>query len=174
MRTRRILVFGTPARRARIYQKSRILLSQACKMLNIKEIYDVGDPLNLDSEIDGIPLVEVGRKSAQEVSELMLNSFAGIAYSNDQKLAKSGVFASYCAHRLVPIITRAQSSLDDEIKVNQQFLFPNDRQMVTLESLQAIADNAHQWYNNHNLSKTAEIFAVQLLAPNTHSEFALV
>jgi len=165
-RARRILIFGTRGRRARIYQRAISLLVNACQLLEVEEICDVGPSLNLNiSEIKGIPLVEVGEKSAQEVSELMLDSLAGIAYSNDNnKLTKSGVFATYCAHGLVPIITQSKSSPIDMLEVGTHFLFPDDRAKdLDLKSLQIIADNAHEWYKSHSQSKTAAIFASQLL-----------
>jgi hypothetical protein len=165
-RTRRIVVFGTRGRRARIYQRTMSMLVNACRLLEVEEIYDVGPSLNLNvSKIKGIPLFEIGEKSAQDVSELMLDSLAGIAYSNDnRKLTKSGVFATYCAHGLVPIITQAKSSPADMIEVGTQFLFPDAQaKNLDLKSLQVIADNAHKWYKSHSQSKTAAIFASQLL-----------
>lgn len=164
-RIRRLLVFGTPARRARIYQKSFDFLVKVCQTLQIEEIYDLGDSLTLNVEIDRVRLVEMGRLSAAKISELMLNSLAGIAYSNDnKKLAKSGVFASYCAHGLVPIITCGESAVADGIIANQHFFFPEGEQKnVEIDEIQVIGDHARAWYNTHNKAKTVEMFATQLL-----------
>lgn len=165
LRNRRILVFGTPGRRARIYQRSTAMLVNTCRLLGIEEICDVGPSLNLNiSEIKGVPLVEMGEKSAYEISKLMLNSMAGISYSNDNtKLTKSGVFASYCAHGLVPVITQAKSSQADGLEVGTNFLFAGSQsKSINIESLQNIADLAHIWYKTHSLSKSVEVFASQL------------
>ncbi len=165
-RTRRILVFGTPGRRARIYQKSTEMLLNTCRLLGIEQICDLGPPLQLNiSEIKGVPLVEMGEKSAQEISNLMLNSLAGIAYSTDNRLlTKSGVFATYCAHGVVPILTQAKSSQADGLEVGTHFVFAGSQaKSIDIESLQTIADQAHRWYKNHNQSKSVELFATQLL-----------
>lgn len=166
LRNRRLLVFGTPGRRARIYQRSTAMLVNTCRLLGIEEICDVGPPLNLNiSQIKGVRLVEMGEKTAHEISNLMLDSLAGISYSNDNiKLTKSGVFAGYCAHGVVPVITQAKSSQADGLKVGTNFLFAgNQAKSIDIESLQTIADLALMWYKNHSLSKSVELFASQLL-----------
>ncbi len=162
-RSRRIVVFGTAGRRARIYQKSTEMLVNTCRLLDVEEICDLGPSLNLNiSEIKGVPLVQMGEKPAQQISDLMSNSLAGIAYSNDnKKLTKSGVFATYCAHGVVPVITQAKSSQADGLEVGKHFVFAGSTNINT-ESLQTIADEAYKWYKSHNQIKNAEIFASQL------------
>lgn len=165
VRSRRLLVFGTPGRRARIYQRATAMLVNTCRLLGVEEICDVGPPLNLKiSEIKGVRLIETGEKSAHEISNLMLDSLAGISYSNDNtKLAKSGVFASYCAHGLVPVITQAKSSPADGLEDGTNFLFAGSQSKnLNIDSLQNIADLAHIWYKKHSLSKSVEVFASQL------------
>jgi len=165
-RVRRLVVFGTPGRRARIYQRAIAMLINACRLLEVEEICDIGPSLNLNtSKIKGIRLIEMGEKSVDDISNLMLDSLFGIAYSNDnKKLTKSGVFATYCAHGLVPIVTQYQSSLVDGLEVGKHFIFAGDRaQSIDIQTLQSIAGNAYEWYKNHNQSKTVEIFASQIL-----------
>ncbi|NEP56477.1 MAG: hypothetical protein F6K31_05560 [Symploca sp. SIO2G7] len=166
-RKRRLVVFGTPLRRGRIYQKrARAKLINICRLLKIEEIIDIGSPVSLKiPEIKGVPVVCMGRQSAQDVSSLLLNSLAGIAYSNDNsRLSKSGVFATYCAHGVVPVITHDKSSPADGLEVGKNFLFAgNQSQSIELESLQIIADNAYEWYQNHTQAKNVEAFASQIL-----------
>lgn len=164
-RIRRLVVFGSTAKRAQVYHKMRETLVNTCRLLEIEEISDVGTPLNLNtSEIEGVRLVEMGRKTAQDISKLMLNSIAGIAPSyNNQLLTKSGVFAAYCAHGLVPVITQGKSSIADKLEVGKNFFYPDSRlKNIDIQSLQAIANNAHSWYANHSKLKTVELFASQL------------
>lgn len=165
-RSRRIVVFGTAPRRGRIYQRSTAMLVNTCRLLKVEEIWDVGPSLNLKrSQVQGLRLVEIGEKSAEDISKLMLDSLAGIAYSNDnRKLTKSGVFATYCAHGVVPIITQAKSSQADGLEVGAQFFFAGSQaKSIDIESLQIIADQAHKWYRNHSKLKSVEVFASQLL-----------
>lgn len=164
-RTRRIVVFGTQGRRSRIYQKCIGMLVNICRFLEIEEICDIGPPLNLNtSQIKGFPLVEMGQKSAFYISELMSDSLAGIAYSIDNKiLPKSGVFASYCAHGVVPILTKANSSQADGLEHGTHFVFAGSQfRKLEIDLLQTIAYQAHKWYKEHSQSKSVEIFASKL------------
>ncbi|MBD2075253.1 glycosyltransferase family 1 protein [Phormidium sp. FACHB-592] len=166
-RQRRLIVFGTPGRRARIYQRSQAMLKNCCQLLGIEEICDIGSPLHLDqSTLAGIPLVEMGEQPAARISQLMSDSLAGIVYSTDNgRLAKSGVFATYCAHGLVPIVTQEKATLLDGLQAETNFLFAGmQAESLAMERLQAIADAAHQWYVTHNQASTFKSFLLQLSA----------
>jgi len=166
-RQRRLIVFGTPGRRARIYQRSEAMLKNCCQFLGIEEICDIGSPLKLNqSTLAGIPLVKMGEQPAARISQLMSDSLAGIVYSTDNgRLAKSGVFETYCAHGLVPIVTQAKASLLDGLHTDTHFLFAGmQTQPLAMERLQAIADAAHQWYAPHNQANTFKCFSAQLAA----------
>ena len=160
-REKRLIVFGTPDRRARIYQRSRAMLINSCQRLGIEEICDVGPSLDLEQlEIAGIPFIQKGEQSAQAISRLLSDSLAGIVYSTDNgRLAKSGVFATYCAHGLVPIVTQETSPLMDGLQAQTHFLFAGLQTSLSTVQLQAIAHEAHQWYNQHNQANTVKCFA---------------
>ena len=166
-RQRRLIVFGTPGRRARIYQRSHAMLKNCCQLLDIEEICDIGSPLHLNQpKLAGTRLVEMGEQPAAKISQLLSDSLAGIVYSTDNgRLAKSGVFATYCAHGLVPIVTQAKASLLDGLQAETNFLFAGmQSQPLAIERLQAIADVAHQWYAAHNQANTFKCFSLQLTA----------
>ena len=166
-RQRRLIVFGTPGRRARIYQRSHAMLKNCCQLLDIEEICDIGSPLHLNQPtLAGTRLIEIGEQPAATISQLMSDSLAGIVHSTDNgRLAKSGVFATYCAHGLVPIVTQAQVPLLDGLHTNTHFLFAGmQAEPLAMERLQAIADSAHQWYATHNQANTFQCFASQLAA----------
>ncbi|XGV94854.1 MAG: hypothetical protein ACAF41_19195 [Leptolyngbya sp. BL-A-14] len=163
-REKRLIVFGTADRRARIYQRSRAMLINSCQSLGIEEICDVGPSLNLEQlEIAGIPFIQKGKQSAQAISRLLSDSLAGIVYSTDNgRLAKSGVFATYCAHGLVPIVTQETSPLMDGLQAQTHFLFGGLQAPLSSGQLQSIAHEAHQWYNQHNQANTVKCFASEL------------
>ena len=165
-RQRRLIVFGTAGRRARIYQRSQAMLINCCQRLGIEEVWDIGPSLQLEqTEVAGMPLVQKGKQSAEAISRLLSESIAGIVHSTDNgRLAKSGVFATYCAHGLVPIVTQKQSPLLDGLDANVQFLFAGlQGQQLAIEQMQAIADAAHYWYGNHNQANTVKTIGSHLL-----------
>ncbi len=160
-RQRRLVVFGTPGRRARIYQRSQAMLIHSCQRLGIAEICDIGASLHLNEPaIAGVRLVEMGEQPAAVVSRLMADSMAGIVYSTDNsRLTKSGVFATYCAHGLVPIVTEASSPMSDGLQAGTHFLFAGEQSSVPDDNyFQTIARAAHQWYSCHNQANTVECF----------------
>lgn len=170
-RKRRLIVFGGFSR-FRVYKDSFQELVNACQLLEIEEICDVGPPLNLNwTKINGVSIVEMGIKSPEEISKLMLESIAGFFdYSRfPGYLAKSTILAAYCAHGLLPISARYNPSEADGIKMNKHYLVA-DRQSrnLRLGQLQGIADNACEWYRTHNQVKTAEFFASYVLEKSSN------
>jgi hypothetical protein len=165
-RQRRLVIFGGPAR-TRIYQKHFPTLIESCKLLKITEIYDVGPPITVPEHHEtGIKLVQKGFLSQSEVSELLLTSFAGCLdyFRCPGGLGKSGVFAAYCAHGLVPILTEYDASEADEIYMTQNYLvLGSPLGNLSSAQLQTVANQAHKWYKGHALQKIAEIFSSSIL-----------
>jgi len=160
-RKRRLVVFGGMAR-LRLYQNSFEALIQACELLGIEEICDVGPCLELPKpHRSGVKLVEMGFQSQSNISELLLTSLAGcMDYSPfPGNLGKSGVYAAYCAHGIVPFLTRYNPSEADNLYMNQHYLTLDSKLGdLTLTDLQNVANNAHQWYQDHSLKRVSEIF----------------
>lgn len=168
-RKHRIVIFGGSARR-RVYQNSLKALVQSCETLGIEEICDIGPPLHLKETMDfsGIPLVEMGFQSQESISQILLTSIAGCLdytpFPGD--LSKSGVFAAYCAHGMLPICTCYNPSEADGLHLHQHYLsLDEDLTVLDPTALQTIATSAHQWYQSHSLSATASQFAHYLNAP---------
>ncbi|HBE18014.1 MAG TPA: hypothetical protein DEG17_24950 [Cyanobacteria bacterium UBA11149] len=161
-RERRTIVFGTTARH-RLYKNHLKELIQLCHILEIKEIYDIGQPLNLDCDnFAGVKVIEMGFQPHEIVSELMLNSLVGcLDYTKfPGQVGKSGVFAAYCAHGLTPILSKYNPSQVDKLECKKHYLvLGNQMENITEKDLQLVADNAYSWYQNHNVTETANLFA---------------
>ncbi len=160
-RQRRMIIFGGSAR-ARIYKNHSSALMQSCQLLRIDKIYDVGSTLNLpDYSHTGIDLCSLGFRSPGEISELLLTSIAGcIDYSPfPGSLGKSGVFAAYCAHGILPILTCYNPSEENGLCMNQHYLVLGSKlDSLSLNSYQIIANKAYEWYQDHTLKETAKKF----------------
>ncbi|WP_373530523.1 glycosyltransferase family 2 protein [Nostoc sp.] len=164
-RSRRIVVFGSCGNRLRVYQESLVELSYTCQLLGIKEILDIGTSTGLTlSLVNGVPVVEMGALSASEISDILSTSLAGFFNYNLEYLAKSTIFAAYCAHGLLPVSPRSHALPVDGILARKHYWIADD--MTTglrdLLEVQAIADNAYNWYQTHNLSLQARTFATYL------------
>jgi hypothetical protein len=159
-RQRRLVVFGNCGSRSRVYQRSRLGLEKACHELEIKEILDIGPDLNFHiTIINGIPITSLGIISAEKISSLLATCIVGFFDYSLEFLEKSGIFAAYCAHRLLPIGTWYEVKSVITLQANQHYwLVDKYPQKMNLAAGQIIADNAHTWYENHKLPVQASTF----------------
>jgi len=164
-RTRRLVVFGHRNSRTQVYQKCLPALEQICKALKIEEICDIGVPTGLEvSQINGIPVVKKGVIEATKISEILLDSVIGLLnFPPPAYLAKSTIFAAYCAHGLIPSMTSSSLVPIDGLQAGKHYWAADaQKEPLCLEVGQAIADNAYAWYQTHSLSAQAKIFAAHL------------
>jgi predicted CopG family antitoxin len=154
-----MIVFGSRSWREKAYQSESLV--NFIKANNIKEIVDVGADLEIDlaGELKKI-FVKKGKLSANEVSRELTRSRFGLFNYPIAYLSKSGIFASYCAHGLVPVAGHIDCASDDGIEFNKHFIDLNTNS--SMSDLQYVSDQAYLWYQNHNLEKHAEKFKENL------------
>jgi hypothetical protein len=165
-RPRKLMVFGTSGRRRQVYQRSKEILRQICQQLNIDEIFDVGRSLNPDSfDITNIRVTVFGEAPRETVSRLLSDSVIGFLDYPEELLGKSGIFAAYCAHRVLPIIASYGDAPEaDGLKAGQHYWLSHFQvNELTLATGQRIADNAFEWYQSHSLPRQSEVFASYLM-----------
>ncbi|HXO26243.1 MAG TPA: glycosyltransferase family 1 protein [Thermoanaerobaculia bacterium] len=102
---RSMLVFGSAAIRQRAYGDLREELIAACRGLGIAEVVDMGPRFaaEMPARLDGLRVRVLGALPDAEVSAVLRRSYAGFLGYPAPFLAKSTVYAAYCAHGLVPI-----------------------------------------------------------------------
>ncbi len=164
-RTKRLVIFGHRNSRTQVYQECLTALEQICQNLNIEEIYDIGVSTGLTlSHISGIPIVEKGITEASEISKIFKDCIVGfLNFPPPTYLAKSGIFAAYCAHGLIPCMVSASRASIDHLELGKHyFSTSNSGRQLSLEIGQEIANNAYAWYQNHSLSAQAKMFATCL------------
>jgi hypothetical protein len=165
-RARRLVVFGGPGGRARAYNRHAERLAEICRALNLEEVWDVGPPGPPGNgagpaEVAGRPLRRLGELPAAEVNALLAESLAGFVAYPPRFLAKSTVFAAYCAHGMLPLCG-APAKDDDENEVPpfwEPRLYP-----ATGEGLQVLAGQARAWYRSHTSAVHAALYR-ELLWP---------
>lgn len=159
-RSRRLVVFGGRRNRAQVYQEFLAELAHACQVLAIEEILDIGPSVDQSSTtVDSVPIIKMGEQPASEVANILLNSLAGFfAYPTDY-LAKSTIYAAYCACGMLPISPRRDTRRTDGVESGKHYWISTS-QVTSLDMVraQAIADHAHTWYQSHNLSAQAQEF----------------
>lgn len=162
-RQKQLVIFGGVANRIRVYQESQSLLDRVCKTLGIQEILDLGTPTRQTPQSIGtVPILELGQQPAEKISEIMSSAIASFLNYNPDFLAKSTIFAAYCAHGLLPINAKSSNSITDEIKSGEHYWNPIEIELKDVKMMQAIANNAYIWYQNHNLAVQARTYATQI------------
>lgn len=165
-RRRRLVVFGTRGRRIEVYKRSTADLNRICRALGIEELLDIGQPIDADF-LKGLEVRTsvAGLRSSEEVSELLLDSVAGVIDYPAAILGKSTIFAAYCSHRLIPIVaTPVEASPADGLQANSHYWLTDVRtEQLNLDEGQAVADRALDWYRQHNLATHAKLLAACLL-----------
>lgn len=158
-RKSQIVIFGSALRRTEIYTNYRSQLLAACRALNLEAIVDVGVPLKTKPDLP-LPFFEKGRQGAESISSLLANSRAGFLTYFDGYLAKSGVFAAYCAHGVLPIMPSRNASDLDGTRNGKQYLTADEIRTEDAEIIgQQIANSAHDWYQRHSIAQTASKLA---------------
>lgn len=154
-RQRRLILLGQRHSKSLIYQHSQPVVAQVCRQLGIQQIWDIGPTTGIaPSQIDTVPVTEFGKLPAEHISQILSESLAGFLNYDPQRLGKSGIFAAYCAHGLLPINHRALDVRIDGLEVGKQYGCPHYSE-IDLSRGQAIARQAWQWYSSHTLSKQA-------------------
>lgn len=165
-RRRRLVVFGTRGRRLEVYRRSTANLNRICRALGIEEVLDIGQPIN-NEFFTGLRVRSsvCGPLSNAAVSELLLDSIAGVIDYPAVILGKSTIVAAYCAHRVIPIVASyGDASSADGLEATSHYWLTDVRtEQLNLDEGQEIADRALEWYRQHNLATHAKVLAACLL-----------
>lgn len=152
----KMVVFGSPAWRRKIYLHYGNELEQACHSLGLNEIIDIGKPVAIPKM--SVPVVALGALPSADVSKELTIARAGFIACPVNCLGKSGIFAAYSAHGLVPIMPRQPHVTNqDGLVLGKHFLIVGTTQLPSHE--EEIGPNAYAWYRNHTLSKQAAVFS---------------
>jgi hypothetical protein len=163
-RSKRLIIFGGRGTRSRVYQRSLFALERTCRELQIEEIFDIGPLLDFELPlINQTSVKSLGVKTTQEISQLLSNSIVGFFDYSIEFLAKSTIFAAYCAHRLLPVGVFYPGKDVDGLMVGKHYWIADIHpDPMSLISGQLVADNAYTWYQQHQLSVQAQVFVSYL------------
>jgi hypothetical protein len=149
-----LVLFGGPGTRARAYRHLAPALARTCETLGMKEIWDIGPSAqDIPDRLHGRPVRRLGPLSAAEVSRRLLTASAGFLAYPAPFLAKSTIFAAYCAHGLLPVTAWHRPRW--RVEIPPPFWRPAaaDRQ-----DPQGVADRARAWYSGHTLDRCTEAY----------------
>jgi hypothetical protein len=104
--------------------------------------------------------MELGVLNIEDIKKIMVEAQAGfIANPSPDYFAKSGIFASYCACGLLPVVPRAATLPQDGLKPDDHYWVVRDGiNNLKVGFSQTISTSANRWYLDHNLKVHSDTF----------------
>jgi hypothetical protein len=154
----KMIVFGSAGWRRNVYSEHKSDLEKACRAMGLDEIVDIGAPVEIPQL--SVRVSKCGVLSSAEISHEMSNARAGFFTCPAHCLGKSGIFAAYTAHGLVPV-TFDENRMDnlDGLVLGKHFASTNMLQGHDASQLENIGRVAHEWYAGHSRPRQASAFA---------------
>ena len=156
-RDRTMLVFGLAGTRRRAYRELT-MPSDVLERLGVEEILDIGPDCDAPRAVNGIRVRSMGVLAAAEVGRLFTRAAFGYLAYPPNCLAKSGVFAAYSAHGVVPMIAEAFRGEFDGLKDGEQVLSRETAKGMDPAALERCSLAAWRWYAGHSLRHHAAIY----------------
>ncbi len=153
-----ITVFGLGGTRRNAYLELSAL-GNMLDQLGIQEIVDIGPEFEPPGEVGGIPVRRMGVLPATEIARQFTRSTFGFLSYPRTRLAKSGVFAGYCAHGVIPVIARHFSGQVDGLEDGVHVLSPHSATAARASGLESCSIAAWRWYAGHRLHDHAALYA---------------
>jgi hypothetical protein len=179
-RTAAAVVFGLAGVENVIFGSYRPEIERIISALGIEKIFDIGPRLSaMPRTLGGVPIISKGVLPQDAVSDLLQRArFGFVAYPPDF-IGKSGVFAAYAAHGVVPIVLSdkraphfrhvlARSSSFGSVTHYGALPLRPDRYFLDglrlgtgagAEDLASIQRKLFNWYTSHSLKVQAEFLA---------------
>jgi hypothetical protein len=146
-RANKAVVFGLPHSRRPLFESG--MLEPTLKKLSVDEVLEIGERCGQPpANIGRVRWHQCGNLSGEKVSELFLQSRFGLLFYSRNLLSKSGVFAAYSSHRMVPVLVARPGSPVEEMRPQTHYLDSSDMQSLDDVTLQRIADESWRWYVN--------------------------
>ena len=149
-RSLQVVIFGSPGKRRHAHSLVASLGGYRQLFGPKVHVIDIGEPLLLPSEL--VPEVKnLGTLSSAEIQEHLLASRFGFFYAEPNQFSKSGVFAAYSAHGVVPILSYKDA--------DPQPFFLSPGEIVAKSSrftdLKFVWHSCRDWYRQYSVRKCA-------------------
>jgi hypothetical protein len=157
-----VVVFGSRGMKRRLYSDLREIHVQELESVGVKQIVEIGSPSSSPETLYGLPIERRGIQPASNVSSLLLDARGGFLHYPASYLTKSGVWSSYIAHGVPPLIVSDEESTVS-IQGGRHYLRMNEN-ALSLSRLRTLGREAWKWYRKNATSKMAARHVINLLA----------
>lgn len=172
-RTPAMAVFGLPGSRQKSY-KQLSSLGNMLHALGIEQILDIGFECDPPRVMNGVPVQAMGELPAAQIADLLSRSAFGFMAHPGFCMAKSSIFAAYCAHGVIPVLAESFSEEMDGIRDGIHVASPKTATAVRASGLEACSNAAWNWYSSHRLHVHAETYWCWLNQPESAEPASVV
>jgi Glycosyl transferase 4-like domain len=153
------VVFGRPGMRARVYRHFEAFLP-ALRAARIEAVLDLGPPLEgRAADEPALPVTRCGYLEPASASAMMLRARFGLLDYPLDFAAKSGIFAAYAAHGVVPLMRGTLGGDGDSLRHELNIVHTGAPLPELQSNAPSMAAAANLWYHEHRLEHTAACFA---------------
>ena len=169
-RRRAMVIFGLAHTRRRSYERL-LRMGETLEKLQIEEIVDIGPELDVPGSVSGIKVRPEGILPAPDLAAVLSQSMFGFVQHKPVGLAKSGVFAGFCAFGTIPVVATPFSEEIDGLQDGVQVISSKTASLALSRGLEHCSSSAWQWYRAHRVFEHAAVYAQHLIdAPEPVSE----
>ena len=152
------VLFGGRRMKNHMYEEGRSIMRDMLTQVGVRRIIEIGPRASCSSQkLGSIPIERRGILSATEVSNLLKRASLGILKHPLHCLTKSGVWASYAAHGVAPVIMAEPRSLE-KLEEGTHYLLLDDSSDFKAWNggqLASVGRCAREWYIRNAHSKRA-------------------
>lgn len=163
-RAPKIVVFGGSALRQTTYNRGGETLFAWAHMQGL-EIHDIGPPIDdpvVSASLRKAGVILHGRLTSTEASRLLADASFGVVAYPVEYVAKSGVFAAYCAHGVCPVLLSDRFVPSDGLAAGAHYLAGIPAVKVNTAKVESIGSAAWEWYQPHRVA--SHVSAQQILS----------
>ena len=160
-RPARLVIFGRSGLLRTVYAGELPVLADFVRANAITEIVDIGDrPSPPPAEIAGVPVLSRGELDPVSLGAELAQARFGLVHYDADRLAKSSIFAAYCAYRVIPVCIGTAAGNRDRLAPGREYvkLVPGisaePLSTAVMEDLQA---RAEAWYEPHAIGSTVRL-----------------
>lgn len=146
----RVIVFGSEGLRQATYRAAGDGLFAWARQQSL-EIHDIGTPIADDKLAETLRangVIQHGRLDEEKIRGLMQDAMFGLLAYPVEYVAKSSVFAAYCAHGICPVLYSKSYVRADGLVAESHYL-PGIKNVSAAAS---IGLRAWEWYQPHRLA----------------------
>lgn len=151
-----LVIFGSANLRRKIFKEAYESLLFWINKFDINSIIEIGPPReDALNRVGTIPLYSKGILTRENVSKILLDNKFGMLYYPPNLLTKSGIFAAYASHGIVPIVLNREKYIrsENEMEAGRDFLIAGQDSIAPKD----ISNNLVSWYKEHSIRNTARM-----------------